>query len=63
MTVVPTASNGGEINEGGVGDTRGECPNCWRECDGFFYYFERRRHPVVEGEGKRLSETTTTEMW
>jgi hypothetical protein len=55
VTVVSTASDYGEINEGGVGDTRGECPDCWRERDGFFYYFESRGHLVVGGEGKRSS--------
>ena len=53
MTVV-SATSGGEINEGGMGDTRRECPDCWRERDGFFYYFERRRHLVVEGGGEKV---------
>ena len=44
VTVVSTASNGGKVNEGRVGDTGGECPNGRRERDSFFYYFEGRRH-------------------
>ena len=52
VTVVSTTSDGGEINEGGVRDTRGECPDCWGERDGFFYYLERRRHVVEECERK-----------
>ena len=47
VTVVPTASDGGKVKEGRVGDAGGECPNGWRERDGFFCYFERRRHLVV----------------
>jgi len=54
VTVVSTASDGGEVNEGRVGDTGGEYPDGWWQRDGFFYYFERRRHPVagVGGEGR-----------
>jgi len=47
VTVVSAASDGGEVNEGRVGDTGGECPYGWRKRDGFFHYFERRRHLVV----------------
>ena len=52
VTVVSTASDGGEVNEGRVGDARGEGPDGWGERDGFFYYFERRGHLVggVRGE-------------
>ena len=50
MTVVSATSDGSEVNEGRVGDTRGECPDGWGERDGFFHYFERRRHLVVGGE-------------
>lgn len=49
VTVVSAASYGGEVNEGRVWDTRGECPDGWRKRDGLFYYFERRRHLVVGG--------------
>ena len=52
VTVVSTASNGGEVNEGRVGNTGGQCPNGWRKRDGFFHYFERRRH-LVGGVGGR----------
>jgi hypothetical protein len=44
VTVVTTASDGGKVNEGRVGDTGREGPDGWRERDGFFDYFERRRH-------------------
>lgn len=52
VTVVSTASNGGEVNEGRVGNAGGQCPNGWRERDGFFYYLERRRHLVGVGWGR-----------
>ena len=52
VTVVSTAPDGSEINESGMGDTRRECPDCGRERDCFFDYFERRRHLVAEGEGR-----------
>ena len=55
VTVVSTASDGSKVNEGRVGDTGGECPDGWRERDGFFYYLERRRHLVV---GVRESVTS-----
>jgi len=48
VTVVSTTSDGCEINEGRVRDTRGEGPDGWGKRDGFFYYFERRRHLVGE---------------
>ena len=42
MTVtVVSAGSDSEINEGGVGDTRRERPDCWRERNRFFHYFER----------------------
>jgi hypothetical protein len=51
VTVVTTASDGGKVNEGRVGDTGREGPDGWRERDGFFDYFERRRHLGGEGGG------------
>ena len=48
VTVVSTASDGSEVNEGRVRDAGGEGPDGWGECDGLFYDFERRRHLVVE---------------
>jgi hypothetical protein len=36
VTVVSTASDGGEVNEGGVGDTGGECPDGWGSVTAFF---------------------------
>lgn len=54
--MVSAAPNGGEINESGMGDTRGKRPDSWRERDGLFYYFERRRHLVEEEvEGEKLA--------
>lgn len=44
VTVVPPTSSSSEVNEGRVGDARGESPNGWRERDGLFNNFERRRH-------------------
>ena len=60
VTVVSTAPDGGEVNEGRMRDTRGECPDGWRERDCFFHYFERRRHPVVGGELKRTEVTVNS---
>ena len=51
VTVVPTASDGSEVNESRVGDTGREGPDGWGECDGFFHYFKRRRHLVVGVRG------------
>lgn len=56
VTVMSTTSDGGEVNECRVGDAGGECPDGWGKRDGFFYYFERRRHLVAGGEGKRSRE-------
>ena len=53
VTMVSAAPNGGEINESGMGDTRGKRPDSWRERDGLFYYFERRRH-LVGGRGREV---------
>ena len=50
VTMVSTASDGGEVNESRVWDTGGEGPDGRRERDGFFHYFERRRH--LESRGR-----------
>ena len=55
VTVVSTTSDGGEVNESRVGNTRGESPDGWGERDGFFNYFKRRRH-LVAGVGGRGRE-------
>lgn len=54
VTVVSTTSDSGEVNEGRVGDARGESPDSRRERDSFFCYFERRRHLVVGVRGRGL---------
>ena len=57
VTVVSAASDGSEVNESRVGDTGRKCPDGWGKRDGFFYYFERRRHLVVGVRGKRSRES------
>ena len=56
VTVMSTTSGSSKVNEGRVGNTRGECPDGWRERDGFFNNFERRRHLVVGANvGEKLA--------